>query len=45
MKKLMTAFIAALVLVGTASAGPLSAQSDTPAGGVHMDGKMSMWAG
>lgn len=45
MKKLMTALIAALVLVGTASAGSLGSQSDAPDGGVHMDGRISMWAG
>ncbi|GGL91251.1 hypothetical protein GCM10010840_31660 [Deinococcus aerolatus] len=45
MKNLRKAFIAALVLVGTASADSFGSQGDAPAGGVHMDGKISMWSG
>ncbi|CAM4379414.1 hypothetical protein [Deinococcus marmoris] len=45
MKKLMTALITVLVLVGTANAAPSGSQNSAPAGGVHTDGRMSMWAG
>lgn len=45
MKKLLKAFIAALVLVGTASAGSIDLSGDAPAGGNQTDGRIRMWSG